>query len=54
MKHNIKIYKTMIQLCIVFNTIFFIMKAMNQRGKRKREEVGWEATLNQGDFLLIP
>ena len=26
-----------------------IMNAVNQGGKRKREGVGWEATLNQGE-----
>ena len=30
------------------------MNAVNQGGKREREGVGWEATLNQGGSLSFP
>ena len=47
MKHSIEIYKTKIQLSMTFSTIaFYYEYAVNQGGK-ERDEVGWEATLNQ-------
>ena len=44
----------MIQLGIIFCTIVFIMNAVNQEGKKGREGVGWEATLNQGGSPSFP
>ena len=51
MKHNIKIYTTVIQLSIIFSTIVFYYENCKS-GRRKGAE--WEATLNQGDFLSFP
>ena len=51
MKHNIKIYTTVIQLSIIFSTIVFYYENCKS-GRRKGVE--WEATLNQGDFLSFP
>ena len=51
MKHNIKIYKTMIQLSMISSTIAFYYEFCKS-GRKKG--VGWEATLNQGDSPLIP
>ena len=53
MKHNIKIYKTMIQSSMIFSTFAFYYECCKSGGKG-REGVGWEATLNQGDSPLIP
>ena len=35
MKHNIKIYKTMIQLSMILAQLLFIMNAVNQGGKKE-------------------
>ena len=51
MKHNIKIYTTVIQLSIIFSTIVFYYENCKS-GRRKGAE--WEATLNQGDFFSFP
>ena len=54
MKHNIKNYKTMIQLSMIFSTIAFYYGCCKPGRKKGREGVGWKATLNQGDSPLIP
>ena len=51
-KHSIEIYKTVIQLSVIFSTIAFYY-AVSQGGKR-REGMEWEATLNQGDSPSFP
>ena len=46
MKHNIKIYKTMIQLSIIFSTIAFYYECCISG---RKERVRWKATLDLGD-----
>ena len=54
MKHIIiKIYKTMIQLSMIFSTIDYYMNALNHQGE-KREGVRWEKTLNQAESPSLP
>ena len=52
MKRNIKIYKIMIQLSMTFSTIAFYYKCCKS-GRKKRDKVRWEATLNQGRCSLF-
>ena len=52
MKHNIKIYKAIIQLSIIFSTIAFYYECC--KSGRKKGEREWQATLNQGDSPSFP
>ena len=38
---------------MIFNTILFYYECCKS-GRKKRERVGWEATVNQGGFQLFP
>ena len=53
MKHNIKIYKTTVQLNIIFSTIaFFIMNAVIQEEKRERGS-GVGGNSKSGRLLIL-
>ena len=52
MKHKVKIYKTMIQLRMIFSTIAFYYECYESG--RKKGEGEWQVTLNQRDSLSFP
>ena len=54
MKHDIKIYKTMIQLSMILSTIAFYYECCKSGRKRGGKGVGWKATLNQGESSSFP
>ena len=54
MKHTIKIYKTMIQIRVIFCTIAFYPKCCNCKPEKKIREREWEVTLNQVDSPSFP
>ena len=54
MTHNIKIYKTMIQLSMILAQLLFIMNAVNQGEKKGEREWGGRTLVMFGLTVELP